>query len=340
MDDAPLVFAHGITGGRLLERGKVRWIGTWQALGIDRRPLRSPITWTDGVQDTDDLVPDGPLHSVFGVKVYGRFQDQAARWSRDFRCLAYDWRRDLSESVLRLKALLSEVREAHGRPARLVAHSMGGLVSWLTLREDPTLASSVLFVGVPFGPGISFGGNMHAGNKLGLNSKLGDVSAHGSWVAPYTFFPAGDPGVPGTDHDWYDAAAWEANGFGVFADPSLDNDAWRPHVQHAVAAAKAVRTVLDQPHPEPHELPPIAVLSGVAHGSVQEVLKGGPRSTRGWDFHSGRSIEGDGAVATGNTFPPGDLEVIAATTQQSHQQLLDDLPTVQTLLEGLAEKES
>ena len=250
MDDAPLVFVHGIMGGRLLdERGRVRWIGSRQALGLDRRPLIAPITWGEE-QDRDDLVPDGPLGSVLGVPVYGRFLTWVRRRSRDVRGLAYDWRRDLPESVERLRVLLVDLREQHGRPARVVAHSMGGVVTWLLLREHPALASGVLFAGVPFRPGISFGGGMHGGTRIGLNPGLANAAAHCSWTAPYAFFPDGDPQVQGAvEHDWYDADAWQRNGLGVFADPAIDPGPWRAHLGRALACARRTRTLLDHPHP-------------------------------------------------------------------------------------------
>ncbi len=336
MDDAPLVFVHGILGGRMLDgAGRLRWISPLQALGIDRRPLTSPITWSEAGQDRDDLVPDGPLDAVLGVPVYRRFLRWAAARSCDFQPLAYDWRRDLPESVERLRVHLQALADRHGRPARLVAHSMGGLVSWLLLREHPHLVSGVLFVGVPFGPGISFGGGMHAGHRMGLNSRIADVVAHGSWTAPHAFFPAGDAQVQGADHSWYDASSWQRQGLGVFADPDRDPEPWLAHLRRALEASATTRARLDEPHPNPESLPPLAVLSGVGNGSVQAAIKGGPASVRGWDFRSGPSIDGDGSVSVPSTFPPGDLELQSATSTVAHQQLLDDLPAVEALLSGL-----
>jgi pimeloyl-ACP methyl ester carboxylesterase len=335
MDDTPLVFAHGITGGRMLDaRGRLRWIGARQALGLDRAPLAAPLTWGES-QDTDDLVPDGPLDSVLGVPVYGKFLAWAQKRSKDFRCLAYDWRRDLFESKARLQTLLEAVMQEHGRAPRVVAHSMGGLVTWLLLRERPELASGVLFAGVPFGAGISFGGNMHGGIKIGLNSKVGNAEAHCSWTAPYAFFPSGDPQVAGvSDHDWYDAAAWQQNRLGPF---SLDVDPapWRGHLERALVVARRTRDLLDVEHPEPDKLPPIALLSGTGHGAVQVAVQGGASSVRGWDFHSGESIDGDGAVGVPHTVPPGRPQSLEATTPNSHQKVLDDVDVVGSLFDGL-----
>ncbi|MEZ4266516.1 MAG: hypothetical protein R3F39_09065 [Myxococcota bacterium] len=345
MNDAPLVFVHGIKGGRLsTPDGRLRWIGCRSALGLDRRPLAAPLTWTGGAQDADELVAGGPLASVLGVKVYARFLAWARAQAAEFQGLAYDWRRDLPEAVARLTALLEALAARHGRPARVIGHSMGGLITWLALRERPELAASVLFAAVPFGAGISFGGVMQHGERLGLNGRLSNVEAHGSWTAPYCFFPAGasqieDSAGRPVEHDWYDVAAWERQRLGVFGQPDCDAAAWRTHLTHALACARRTRALLDQPHPQPERLPPLAVLSGVGRRAVQIAIRGGTDAAPTWDFTSGRADDGDGSVGAVRSVPPGGLQVTSATTTLAHQKVLDDLDQVGALMQALAARE-
>jgi pimeloyl-ACP methyl ester carboxylesterase len=341
MSDAPLVFVHGIKGGTLAApSGAVRWIGWAAALGLDRRPLRSPLSWSGGVQDPDGMVAQGPLERVLGVPVYARFLGWARTNASEFRALAYDWRRDLPEAVTGLTGLLDELAARHGRPARVIGHSMGGLIAWLALRERPELASGVLFAAVPFGAGISFGHVMHHGERLGLNRRLAGVEAHCSWVAPYCFFPAHasqieDAAGRPVEHDWYDPAAWERQRLGPFGRPDQDPAAWRAHLAEALACARRTRALLDQPHPAAERLPPLAVLSGVGRRAVQVAIRSGPDARPSWDFTSGRADDGDGSVAAKRSFPPGGLDVLSATTRLRHQAVLGDLETVGALMDGL-----
>jgi pimeloyl-ACP methyl ester carboxylesterase len=304
----------------------------------------APLSWRDGVQDSDGLVAEGPLGRVLGVRVYSRFLEWAAAHSLEFRGLAYDWRRDLPEAVGRLISVLEDLRGRHGRKARVIGHSMGGLIAWLALRERPELFASVLFAGVPFGAGISFGGVMHGGEWVGLNPRVASVEAHCSWTAPFCFFPAGASQIVDSEgralaHDWYDVGDWERQRLGVFGLPNADLERWRSHLTHALDRARRTRALLDSPHPSPARLPPLAVLSGVGRRAVQVAIRGGTDADPAWDFATGRADDGDGSVGLPRSFPPGELDVVAATTPLAHQKVLDDLDAVASLMTALTARE-
>lgn len=71
--ETPVLFVHGIKGGHLRDASGRRWVGAWQALGLDRRPLSAPLEWDDMGQGRDGMRSDGPIERVLWVQVYGPF---------------------------------------------------------------------------------------------------------------------------------------------------------------------------------------------------------------------------------------------------------------------------
>ncbi len=313
-----LVFVHGIKGGRLRDRSGVRWVGGKQALGLDRRRLALPLTRTDGRQDHDGCTPDGPLDRVLGLAVYGKFLRWAeARWTT-FVPFSYDWRRPLTESAERLTETLNAAAMKDGEAPLVVAHSMGGLVTLLALRERPSLASGVVFAGVPFGTGIEFAYDCHHGAPVGLNRTILDPRAHATWSAHWVFFPTDGSGIDG-DHDWYDPAAWEDRRLGVYGQEEVDVAPYREHQQLAMPAARELRTTKLE---DPGSLAGSGVRIAVLRSRSQPV-----RVRYGGD----ETAEGDGRVLWHNTEPPG-VEFTAFETRLPHDKLLDDAPVVEAAL--------
>ncbi len=332
-DGAPLVFVHGIKGGHLRDPGGRRWVGAKQALGLDRRPLSLPLGWTEQ-QDRDELVPDGPISKVLWVPIYAGFLAAAERRHRAFVPFSYDWRREIPEAAARLIQLLERLAAEHGRPARVVAHSMGGLVTLHALRERPELACGILFAGTPFGTGIGFARDTHQGSVTGLNGRTLSIEAANTWSAHWVFFPTGpDAGLRGEgplEHDWYDPASWEQHKLGVFAEGAVPDPAsYRAHLQEAMTRARATRTRIE----DPGQLAgvPIAILRSGDHPTPTTVLRGGPKAVRGWDMDTVETTAGDGRVRHPATEPPG-LEFRAFESAAGHDALLDDQAGVEAAL--------
>jgi len=335
-DGAPLLFIHGIKGGHLRDGSGRRWVGVKQALGLDRRPLSSPLGWSDGKQDTDDLVPDGPIANVLWVPIYKPFLQAAARRHPTFVEFSYDWRREIPESADRLIARLEQLAAEHGRPARVIAHSMGGLVTLHALRRRPELTCGVLFAGTPFGTGIGFARDTHLGAPVGLNKSILGVEAANTWAAHWVFFPHGPDahlreGTRSLDHDWYDVASWEHHKLGVFAGGVPGVDAYRAHLAEALPRARETRRLLEDPGALAGAGVPIAILRSGDHDTPDTVVKDGPKAVRGWDVDSVEYVPGDHRVKTANAEPPG-LEFEAFHTAKAHDSLLDDHAQVEAAL--------
>jgi pimeloyl-ACP methyl ester carboxylesterase len=313
-----LVFVHGIKGGRLRDRSGLRWVGPRQALGLDRRRLCLPLSWDNGRQEHDGCTPDGPIESVLGVPVYRLFLRWAEARFTTVVPFSYDWRRELPEAAERLTETLKAAAIKDGGPPVVVAHSMGGLVTLLALRERPHLASGVLFAGVPFGTGIAFEDDCTHGTRAGLGTRMLDPVAHASWSAHWVFFPTDGSGIDG-DHDWYDPAAWEARRLGVYAQDGIDLAPYRAHHTIGMTRALELRATLE----DPGKLAGAGLRIAILRSRTQPVpvQVGGP-DTR----------EGDGRVRWPSAEPPG-IEFRSFETKLAHAKLLDDAVQVQAALE-------
>ena len=83
-------------------------------------------------------------------------------------CYDYDWRRPLEELSLDFEKYLDE--KFPGQPVQVVAHSMGGLITFGAMRRNPEkFAPGAVFVGVPFGTGIQYFQDLHRGYFTELN---------------------------------------------------------------------------------------------------------------------------------------------------------------------------
>lgn len=332
---APIVFIHGLKGGQLRDAdGHRRWLSPLQALGLDRRRLALSLHYDGKGQLRDGLRADEPLGSVLGVKVYTPFLDWAARHS-ELHTFAYDWRRDPGEAVTDFETFLEDTVAAAGRPVLIVAHSMGGLITFLTLRRRPELAAGVVFAGAPFGTGVGFTEDMHHGARAGLNGRILDACTHATWGSPWWFFPeTGDshargPGGKPLDVDWYDPACWRARGLGVYAG-SVEPDMVAHHGR-AMASARARRALLSDPGALADTTMPIAVLTGVGRECVHTIRL----SKRGWSFRGHEVRDGDGRVSATSTRLLVDLPHRHWTTTLAHDRLLDDTAVLGEILEWM-----
>eukprot|EP00551_Chaetoceros_affinis_P011341 CAMPEP_0203677364 /NCGR_PEP_ID=MMETSP0090-20130426/27927_1 /ASSEMBLY_ACC=CAM_ASM_001088 /TAXON_ID=426623 /ORGANISM="Chaetoceros affinis, Strain CCMP159" /LENGTH=664 /DNA_ID=CAMNT_0050544233 /DNA_START=211 /DNA_END=2209 /DNA_ORIENTATION=+ len=164
------------------------------------RSLALPLTYTDGVQDHGHLFPDGIVEHVVELgsaqffPFYGHItkhlekmneryhsppilstkkqspseSDQDAYECRPTAVFPYDWRRPVPE----LSAQFHEFCESRfpNQPVQIVAHSMGGLISFDAMRKHPDkYKPGGVFVGVPFQTGIQYLQDLHHGYYTELN---------------------------------------------------------------------------------------------------------------------------------------------------------------------------
>jgi pimeloyl-ACP methyl ester carboxylesterase len=339
----PLVFIHGIKGSALSPRnGSQLWLTSWQALGLTSQDLRLPTIWDSDVQRQDDLVATSPLRTVAGQDVYAGFLKWAEQLPRPFYSFAYDWRRDNLETVEKFLTFMGDISARHGRQkVQVVAHSMGGLVSFVALNRRPDLFHSVLFAGVPFAGGISFLEDLHSGTPTGFNKRILSPDVLFTFVSPYCFFPSasynsklvqenGDP----IQHDWYSIDSWEQHQLGIFAKfaPTEITADMRLHLRNALTQAGKFRSLLVCRSDQSFTYPPIAVLASDAQVTISTVVRNGPRAVRGWDFKTGLKEPGDGRVLFSAATPPEGVPHSSYKTRYEHGALLKDVSEVSQIL--------
>ena len=340
----PLVFIHGIKGSVLRDaHGAVRWITSWQALGLASSDLKLPIRWIGDVQERDGMTSPMPLDSVAWHNVYSPLLKWAAASGRRFRSFSYDWRRDNLETSDEFIRFLSKVSaENGGAKIQVVAHSMGGLITFAAMNRRPDLFHSVLFAGVPFGSSISFLEDLHAGTSNGLNSKILSPEVYFTFPSPFTFFPINpkesglvDANGKRIEHDWYSAEDWARQKLGIFSTTSpaaVTKEQWT-HLRKALERARQLRSALAYSATFPY--PPIAVLAGVNLPTISAVMHNGPRAVRGWDFVTAPREPGDKRITLANAVPPAGVPSKLFKSSRAHDELLSDTTQVESILAKL-----
>ncbi|WP_447980023.1 lipase/acyltransferase domain-containing protein [Candidatus Nitrospira bockiana] len=247
-----VIVVPGYYGSKLVRvaDGKLVWISALQAV-LGDHSLALPLPGLD-VQDAVPLRPDGVLEKIsivpllYSVDGYGAIL-QALRASAGPGTavvgLSYDWRADLMEAVRSLDATIQAWQASGAGEIRIVAHSLGGLITAYYLRygtQPPGTASetwagaelvkAAVLVGVPFkGTMIALRNSLY-GEAIGWNRTLLTATAVASFPSTYHLLPSAEADVL-LDRDLRpvhgairDARNWTVSEWGLLAGPSLTKD--------------------------------------------------------------------------------------------------------------------
>jgi pimeloyl-ACP methyl ester carboxylesterase len=343
-NNIPVVFIHGIKGGQLVDQHlKTRWLGLKQILGFDRQSLALPLEWQDGFQKKDELLAFQVLQNVALQKIYSPFFKWMKKEAYDIYPFSYDWRRSLLESVDALKQFIQPIVEKKG-PVLLIAHSMGGLVSFRLLTDSPNLFQGALFAGVPFGSGVDFAQDMHKGSAAGFNKSITDFSAHFSWPAPYVFFPLTtennrvvDPNGEAVDFDWQEPQDWQDKKLSVFKNQQLDPEIGLQHLSHVLKQAEDYRKNLIPGEALLQSKLPIATIAANNEATSSKLIYDASNQQQAWRFNSHHTEPGDGRVTYSASHPPLPLAHRVFLTKNSHGGLLNDTETVSSAMNWLTQ---
>ncbi len=344
----PVVFIHGVKGATLVNaEDQTVWLTAATALGWRHPALALPMHYVGQTQQSDGLRATEPLGAVtlipglLSEKVYAPFLTEMRDQAHPFYPFVYDWRRSNLESLQKFTSFVQQVRAAHGdAKVRVIAHSMGGLITLALLNEHPEFFSDVVFAGVPFGGGIGFLQDLHAGVPVGRNEQVLGPAVLCSYPSIYSFFPLDGHGLIERDGkavamDFYDAAAWRKNKLGMFAPgrqlPQLSADALEEFLRRMLPQVRQFRALLAA---KAVPYPPILVVSGRRHPALMEVMRAGPVSVYGWDFVTAAKELGDGRVSVANSRPYAGIPHRIMYSDREHADLLND-PAVWQALRNL-----
>jgi pimeloyl-ACP methyl ester carboxylesterase len=289
-DVDPVVVVPGIMGSGLCRPdGTPVWLNVRNALGHYNLslPFNVPVC-----ESRDDLVPrgllgtDAVLPRLFGFTEYSDllellqsagFRNEPPRPSRaTYHVFAYDWRRDLVESVGRLHEALETLAEQRGDPAArftVIGHSMGGLVARYYLRYgavEPAEGMPVTWAGARrirhlLLTAVPNGGAIHAlegilyGNRVGLSYTTLAAPVVARMPSVYQLLPPhGAPAL--VDHrleplevDLHAVETWERFGWGPYAAgvarrlagiPEAEREAHRAFLPAVLERARLLHTAL------------------------------------------------------------------------------------------------
>ena len=124
---------------------------------------------TRHLQEVDDRYYSNSTENGFKAEdMFREMNASAVLHCRPTAVFPYDWRRSLSELSVEFHEFCETTFPS--QPVQVVAHSMGGLISYSAMQRNPEkYRPGGVLVGVPFGTGIQYLEDMHEGYYTELN---------------------------------------------------------------------------------------------------------------------------------------------------------------------------
>jgi pimeloyl-ACP methyl ester carboxylesterase len=298
--DAPkiTVLVPGYQGTFLYDGDKRVWISPGEAFSRGDFSLGS----CDGGRLP--LQPGGPItgFTIFPVSidVYGGLMDWADQRFPGFVGFGYDWRANLLDSAQQLCDFIGD------RHADVIAHSMGGLVTWLAVQRCGQHIDRAVFAGTPFGGAPGVFKDLFRGTETVRNTALLSPEALWTFSATWQVLPVRD--------DFF------VDGEGKRVEvPISDPAAWRDWPQACPGLlgdrlkdrARVQLPVL----PVPHAL--------VVVGQGRQVTDAIRWTGSGFDLEHPLRADGDSTVVVSRAIPPFKAERLVYTSA-AHVALLND----------------
>jgi len=288
-----VILVPGFKGSILSAGNRPVWMTLGQALfpgdslAYDRPDLGvpNPLTFTDtGVLEQITIVPGLIKTEIFGSTLRAIRASVPKDW--DVRAWSFDWRRDADALVDDLDAYVAAIFKSGVRDVRVVAHSMGGMLTaaWL-LRPNAEhgaagRVSHVGFVAAAFRGTTKLFRNLQTGDDpAGRNTTLLSADALGTFPSSYSFVPDGWPLVIDTHgapvgSEFRDAALWEGGHWGLFRDGRAQFAAARRGflTERFAASRKFLRGIAD-----PGAIAPIGLkvhnALGTGVGTINQLIR-------------------------------------------------------------------
>lgn len=324
--DDVTIFVHGYRASFLAtESGELAYVTISQGLSAGDRSLALPFEGQREFPKYGPLHVVGPLTRLTVVPglleedPYGSWMEWASDALPGFQIYAYDWRADLRESGRGLCTFIE--RLGPQRRVRIVAHSMGGLVTLHCLQSGSdtvrAMVKKVVFAGSPLRGGAGQWDDLHLGTVTQSNTRLIDAEALLTFAASWQLLPPKPDffvdanGAP-VEVAGYEAQTWVDRKWGVFAQPVPD--AYRAQLEARLASNRESWEVL---HSTPSAAPGWESMVIIGSGRPCQV---GWR-VKGESFDFGSPVKGDCdgtvSVTSAQPFPWMHAKVVQTTAEHS-----------------------
>lgn len=212
--DTPVIFVHGIKGSVLEKENRKVWFGLPDALHNT-----APLIYTegDGVRATDLLSRVSIVPGLLEYSVYYRIAKELACITNGY-VFIYDWRDHVDTNSEKFGTFVEQVKAETGKNPAVIAHSMGGLVAHGYIKQHPGNIAKVVYVSVPFWPGIGYFDDVNDGAPTAFNKTV--LSKEAVFSHPATYYLLAHKGSNQYEgHDFFEAVEWRENKWSIFKDP-------------------------------------------------------------------------------------------------------------------------
>ncbi|TGL60146.1 lecithin--cholesterol acyltransferase [Leptospira ognonensis] len=339
----PVVFVPGIKGSVLKDTtGSTRWLTAGQALGFSTSDLRL-------TGESADLIPHGAIERVtaiprlIDVDLYGPWLEEMSDVEGvDFYVFSYDWRKDNLNTRDQLVSFLKEISNKYKTKPALIGHSMGGMISFSTVNQDPSIVSKLVLVGVPFRGGIGYMKDLYQGNATGFNSKIQGPCMIAKYESVYSFFPRlGTKDSQGLvldqsgvemSVDFFKESSWKEHLLGFYGQKCAESDIPDPLLfQNILNRAKLFRESLDIT-PKMIKAQPPTMLLNAKNNPTRKAIR---QMENRWNMDIVPREEGDGSVLLEHSVPQPGLTYETIRTEKEHSVMLNDPAMQKRILEFL-----
>ncbi len=339
--DDVTIFVHGYKGSFLKTAGgSLAWLSASQALSPGEKSLALAFEGQREVPSYGPLMVAGPLTKftvlplLVEVKLYLPFMEFGRDHLPGFQVFAYDWRQDIRQSGTKLCERIESLGPK--RRVRIVAHSMGGLVTLACLQHGSEAVrrtvTHVAFVGVPFQGAAASWDDLFLGNVNARNTALMPAQALLTFPSTWQLLPPDanffvDEKRAPVEVAAFESERWLSSGWGVFSDASLRNDsAYRAQL---VARLEAHRAFWSSVENQPVTFKSMAVVGSGRATTAGYVA----RSDGSFDFSQAVTADGDGTVLVPSAKPPEAFGSFIVETKAEHAALLNDQAVQAAILE-------
>ncbi len=312
----PVILIPGTKGSLLAKGAEALWLTPGQALHHTGPLIYNPAdtaVHATGILSKLTIIPLLVEYAPYALV------SSALACSPHAYFFYYDWRKNPLDHVASLATLVSRVERETGQKPSLIAHSMGGLIAHLYLKDHAESVDKVVYVAVPFQAGLSYLEDIDKGSSVGLNH--GILSPLAVFSHPGSFALLPKPGTRTYKHqDLMEIKTWKDNRLSVYADPRADYD---EALGTNLAKAKMFYQLLEAPRPMQNQF---LFVMGNCRPTLYAIAKDGAPSFR----------PGDGRVFA-DSFPVeyNALRKQVITSCAPHDQFLNDANVVKAILEFL-----